>query len=206
MSESRSNRFNLDLQKAREVGGARASRIGKIIQTAASQTIAEFKAGAGEIGTIAQTALTPKQNADKVITIDVQPESTAEQPAPSGVTAFITRTFNHLKTRIVAQWQREYQDLPHQYAQWKKQATDLDARLDEKYGSRYQAMKQQLHGLKSWYNRVAAQDQSQGTTTLERQQAVLEQQAEVAGAATARQEQQIRQSIKQFLNTTAEKL
>jgi hypothetical protein len=58
-------RLTADLNKVKSEGGSRASRIREILQTAFAETVAEVKAGSGEIGSIAQDAIADAQTTDE---------------------------------------------------------------------------------------------------------------------------------------------
>lgn len=196
MSGSIKERITADIQKAKTTGGARAGRIREIIQTAASEALNEFKQGSGELRTIAKDSLsTVVTNLDdKIDAAEVAPT-----PASTRFTTLIVRAFQAIKTRVLGQVQQETADL---HKRW----TAVDAKLTDRYGDRYAAAKQRLNTTKAWYSTQIAQAEAQETTVLQQKQVEFESKAGAAGASVGRREQQIRQQVKQFLQSATAKL
>lgn len=78
---------------------------------------------------------------------------------------------------------------------------ELDQRLALRYGDRYDHIKQQFEGAKKWYQTQKSEAQSSNTIPLEQKQEETTDQFAKAGAATARQEEVIKQKLKKRLDT-----
>lgn len=195
MSDSIKERITADLQKAKTTGGARVSRIREIIQIAASEALAEFKAGSGEIRTIAKDSLSTV-----VSSPTVQGEA-VEAPTDSSTrfTTLLARAFQAIKTRVLGQVQQEKTDLQTRWI-------TFDAKLAERYGDRYSAVKQRLNNAKVWYSTQVAKAEAQETTVLQQKQVEFESKAAAAGTSVGQREQQIRQQVKQFFQSATAKL
>lgn len=89
------------------------------------------------------------------------------------------------------------------------QLQDLDAKLVDRYGDRYTALKtslKQRFGLfQTWYDNTKANAETAGITPVEQKQAEIELKVADQGTIVARKEQQIRQQVKQLLNTAISK-
>lgn len=203
MSDSIKNRISTNLQKVKETGGVRAGRIRAILQDAATQTLTEVKQGAGEIGTLARSSLSTVVN-------DGTPETegTAEgaEPTPVSLRTRLLAAFQVLQTRLFGQLNREYGDLHTQYTNLKQRAIQLDARLAERYGDRYTAIRQRLDGAVVWYNAQTARYETLDVTALEQKQAEFATRTGEMGVTVAQKEQQFRQQLKTFLQAAVAKL
>jgi hypothetical protein len=89
-----------------------------------------------------------------------------------------------------------------QSARLKAIVAELDRKLDERYGDRYQRAKQQLEarleGTKVWYEQNRSQAETSGTIPLAEKQAQTDRQAAEAGAGAARKEAAIKQQLKEI--------
>jgi hypothetical protein len=77
----------------------------------------------------------------------------------------------------------------------------LDRKLALRYGDRYDKIKQQFDGAKKWYQTTKSEAQSSNTIPLEQKQEETTGQFAKAGAATARQEEVIKQKFKKRLDS-----
>lgn len=79
--------------------------------------------------------------------------------------------------------------------------SELDRKLAFSYGDRYEKIKYQLDEAKKWYQTTKSEAQSSNTIPLEQKQKETTSQFAKAGAATARQEEVIKQKLKKLLDT-----
>ena len=183
MSDSIKDRIATDFQKVKTQGSVRASRIGEIVRDAASQAMTELKAGSSEIGTIAK---------DTFSTISEDAKETGQEFAEDSTRSQPVSLFTTLKNRLVVEL--------------KNQLTTLDTTLAARYGDRYQTVKQKIETLAARYRSTIANAETQNSDPLQQKQAEFETKAGAAGAAAARKESQIKQQLKDFLQTAAAKI
>ena len=88
----------------------------------------------------------------------------------------------------------------------KSRLITLDATLTTRYGDRYQAVKQRVEKLADQYNNAIANAEAQGSDPLQQKQTEFETKVGEAGTSVARKELQIRQQLKDLLQTAAAKL
>jgi hypothetical protein len=180
MSDSLKDRLKTDLQTIKAEGGTRTSRIREIIQTAATQSMTELKEGIGEIRTTAtQSISTVAQTLN-----DAETSESSESPSFSTVLKGIgTRLVNQLRSQLV----------------------NLDATLATQYGNRYETVKQRLGLFQAWYDQTKAKAEASGVDPVQQKQAEIELKIANQGTLVARKEQQIRQQVKEYLNTVVSK-
>jgi hypothetical protein len=183
-----------NLQDAKAQGSTRAARIRDILKTAASDTIAEVKQGSGEMRAVATDTFSTVVN-----TLDEDKANPAAESVSTGTASsksLIAKLFAALKTRLVGQV--------------KQQAVKLDDGLGERYGDRYQTSKERLSQVAGQvaqrYQQEIATAKAQGSTPLQQTQVEMHDRAGAFGAAAARTEQQIKQRLKAFVQTTVTKL
>lgn len=214
-----------DLQQAKVTGKARASRIQKIVQSAAAQTMTEVKAGSGEVRSIAQNRVQAvietidgklnhnlnqdlSQNVGE--TTEERPVNATESAAPVSIKTLIAKFLTVLKTKLATRFRQEYADLPRQYADLKRQATDqatqLNVKLTERYGDRYDHVKQRFQKVKVWYYQKRSQGEALDSNLVEQKQAEFVTKVGEAGTTIAHKEQQVRQKVKDLLQTAANHL
>jgi hypothetical protein len=192
MSDSIQDRLKTDWQKAKATSGSRLERVRNIIQVAATEAVAEVKVGSGELGTIAQDSLTNVVSNWKLGSHQSasagEPSSTVPTPQKSSFLSFLTKLkeqiWQHIQPRVV----------------------DLNETLTNRYGDRYETLKHRVETVKTKYADARAKGEVPIAEALQHQQTQLETRAAAAGGAVARQEQQIRQRVKDFVQTTATKL
>jgi hypothetical protein len=192
MSDSIQDRLKTDWQKAKATSSSRLERVRNIIQVAATEAVTEVKAGSGELGAIAQDSLTnvvsnwqlgPSQSSSSG-----EPDATAPTTLKSRLLAVLTK----LKEQI---WQRI-----------QPRVVDLNENLTNRYGDRYETLKHQVETVKTKYVDARAKGEMPIAEAVQHQQTKLETRAAAAGEAAARQEQQIRQRVKDFVQATATKI
>ena len=76
---------------------------------------------------------------------------------------------------------------------------ELDRKLALRHGDRYDKIKHQWDGAKKWYQTTKSDAQSSNTIPLEQKQEETSDQFAKAGSRTARQEDVIKQKLKNFL-------
>lgn len=180
MSDSLKVRLKTDLQAIKTEGGNRTSRIREIIQTAATQSMTELKEGMGEI----------RATANQSISTVAQTLNDAETPESSEAPSFST-IFKGLGKRLVNQL--------------RSQLVNLDAKLVTQYGNRYETVKQRIGLFQLWYDKTKANAEASGIDPVQQKQAEIELKIANQGAFVARKEQQIRQQVKEYLNTVISK-
>ncbi len=215
------DRVSADLQKAKEEERMRAERVQQILKDAFSQTVSEVKQGSGEIRLLAKNTLS-----SMVETLNENPAQTNEaevQQTDSAERELKLRTiFNTVKNRLLAYLRQEYATLTNQSVSMKERLSplqtrlterygdrfvELDNKLNERYGDRYATIKQRLETFKAWYGNTLTKAETIGPGLLQQKQAKFESEVvSSAGASVARREQQIKQQIKQFVQTAAAKL
>jgi hypothetical protein len=227
MSDSVKDRVTADLQKAKEEERMRSARVQQIIKDAFSEAASEVKQGSSEIRSIAKDTLSAmvekldEKGGQSVETDVVQPQTSAELK--------IATVFSAIKNRLAAYLQQEYALLNNQstglrerllplqtsltegygdrFTEVKARVTNLDAKLTERYGDRYASAKQRLENFKLWYSNTLVQAETIGPGLLQQKQANFEDEVVAnAGVSVARREQQIKQQVKQFLQTAVTKL
>ncbi|NJR50145.1 MAG: hypothetical protein HC780_11810 [Leptolyngbyaceae cyanobacterium CSU_1_3] len=203
MSNAIKDHLATNLQKVRAAGGTRLTRIGGTFRDAAAQAIAEFKEGSGEVRVIAKDTLSTivenlnetnqtKPQANDYEAQEINSEANSQGASATNTKTLIVTLFNTLKNRASVQFQ--------------SQMIKLDAKLLERYGDRYTTLKQRVGTFVTSYNAAKANAEATGTDPLQQKQVELEDKVGQAGASVARTEQQIRQQLKDLLQTAAAKL
>lgn len=186
MADSIKDRITTDFQKVKTQGGTRAVRIGEIVREAASQAVTELKAGSSEVGTIAKDSFSTIAD-----TFNEKSSNSSEETTSNSSQTAIKDLFTTLKNRLSVELK----------SRW----LTLDATLTTRYGDRYHAVKQRVEKLADRYNTAIA-NAEEGSDPLQQKQTEFENKVGEAGTSVARKEQQIRQQLKDLLQTAAAKL
>jgi hypothetical protein len=192
MSDSIQDRLKTDWQKAKATSSSRLERVRNIIQVAATEAVTEVKVGSGELGAIAQDSLT---NVVSNWQLGLSQSSSSGEPdatAPTTLKSRLLAVLTKLKEQI---WQRI-----------QPRVVDLNENLTNRYGDRYETLKHQVETVKTKYVDARAKGEMPIAEAVQHQQTKLETRAAAAGEAAARQEQQIRQRVKDFVQATATKI
>ncbi|MFN5399721.1 MAG: histidine kinase [Pseudanabaena sp.] len=88
--------------------------------------------------------------------------------------------------------------LQEQYVNLKSQMTNLDRKLADRYGDRYQEIKLQWEKAKTWYDQKKVEAEASGVLPLQQKQAEIETNAGEFGSVVARKEEQIKQGLKEI--------
>jgi hypothetical protein len=88
--------------------------------------------------------------------------------------------------------------LQEQYVNLKSQMTNLDRKLADRYGDRYQEIKLQWEKAKTWYDQNKVEAEAIGVLPLQQKQAEIETNAGEFGSVVARKEEQIKQGLKEI--------
>jgi hypothetical protein len=203
MSNAIKDRLATNLQKVKTASGTRLTRIGETFRDAATQAIAEFKEGSGEVRVIAKDTLStivknlnekdqPKTQVNDRAAEEINSETDSQESSTASTKTLIATLFNTLKNQASVQFQ--------------SQMIKLDAKLLERYGDRYNTFKQRVGRFVTSYNAAKTKAETTGTDPLQQKQVELEDKVGQAGASVARTEQQIRQQLKDLLQTAAAKL
>ncbi|NDJ16340.1 hypothetical protein [Myxacorys almedinensis] len=189
MSNPINEQIATDFQKVKVEGKTRAIRIRDIIRNAASQTFVELKEGSGTLGAIAQDTL----STTAVGLSDSPPPSEAETGASSpNLKTSLAVLFTVIKDRLVAQL--------------RDQIASVDGKLTERYSDRYETVKQRVGKAVIWYKGAIATAKPPASDSLQQKQAEVEIKLGEAGSAIAKKEQQIKQQLRELLQTAAAKL
>jgi hypothetical protein len=181
-------------------GGREQNGFRQIIQSAASQTMAEVKEGSGTIGTIARDAFSTvvRSTVQSTGAKDAgekrsETEKEADQTAPPlHFKTSIEVLFKVIKDRI--------------FAQIENRVVNLDSTLMERYADRYEHFKQRLGNIAAWYSNARANAETPVSDVMQQKQAEIEIKVGEAGISVARKELQIRQQFKDLLHTAAARL
>ena len=85
-----------------------------------------------------------------------------------------------------------------QYVNLKAQMSGLDEKLADRYGDRYQEIKQQWEKAKTWYDQKKVEAEASGVIPLQQKQAEIEHGFGELGSVVARKEEQIKQNLKEI--------
>jgi hypothetical protein len=100
--------------------------------------------------------------------------------------------------------------LEQQYVRLREQLDILDSRLAERYGDNYAQVKQRLETAKSnaqtWYDQNRSRVEAGEPNPVERKQVEFERKFSQAGTTIAHKEREIKQRVKEFLQTALNKL
>ena len=88
--------------------------------------------------------------------------------------------------------------LQEQYIKLKSQLALLDKKLVDRYGDRYQEIKQQWEKAKTWYGEKKVEAKASGVIPLQQKQAEFENNLGELGTLAARKEEQIKQGLKEI--------
>jgi hypothetical protein len=94
---------------------------------------------------------------------------------------------------------QEHQELgvlQEQYIKLKAQLAVLDKKLADRYGDRYQEIKQQWEKAKTWYDQKKVEANASGVIPLQQKQAEIDEHLGEFGSVVARKEEQIKQGLK----------
>jgi hypothetical protein len=87
--------------------------------------------------------------------------------------------------------------LQEQYVKLKSQMAILDQKLADRYGDRYQEIKQQWEKAKTWYDQKKTESEASGAIPLQQKQSEIEKNLGELGSVVARKEEQIKQGLKE---------
>jgi uncharacterized circularly permuted ATP-grasp superfamily protein len=91
--------------------------------------------------------------------------------------------------------------LRSQYAQFIKWISELDQGLTDRYGDRYNKVKQQFNRAGDWYEKTKSEAKSSGTIPLDQKQTEISRLLAEAGANTAQKEGVIKMQLKELWRT-----
>ncbi|MGP1383387.1 MAG: hypothetical protein ACTS2F_07470 [Thainema sp.] len=176
-------------------------RIQEIVKKALTQAFAEAKQSAGEFRTITKETLTEvaaTMQAEDPSTQHSADQTSSAPSSSSSVKSILAAVFKALKSEFSTFAQRQSVELKQQTSNW-------DAKLEQQYGDRYTSRKQQAKDAAAWYTKTANQAQTIKPSPFERKQAEMGETFGESGTRFAQKEQQIKQQIKQRLQTLAAK-
>ena len=111
----------------------------------------------------------------------------------------LSKLFNLLKQRLFTNLQQENVSLQELLVDW-------DDKLTQRYGDRYTQVKQRWQTAQESYQQTKDKIQNGEPTTNEQYQAVAKDKAAQVGATMAQTERAMKQQLKTFLHTTADKI
>lgn len=98
--------------------------------------------------------------------------------------------------------EREVFDMFQQrYDHLKQQLAELDTRLQERYGDRYDEVKRQLETAQTWYASAKTKGESLGNEAKHFKQVELEEKAADLGTTIAQKEAEIKAQLREILNS-----
>lgn len=114
--------------------------------------------------------------------------------------------FKELIEAVVAAFkERHFAQLQEQYIKLKEQLAKLDATLANRYGDRYEEVKQRLENAKNWYETTKAKTEAGEPNPVEQKRADFDAKAEQAGAAAAKMERVVKEKVKTFFQSNPDK-
>jgi len=176
-------KITADLQKAKAEGGLRVEKIREIFKTAVAQSIAEVKDGSGGVRAIAKDSMASvidilnetgnntqaEVNASVEGIVEGVQESNYNAADIGGALAEIEASGNQTSADMQSlmaavlnalKCTKQYALLMERYVEVKTRLDSVDAQLAEKYGDRYQQVKQQLEKFwkiaKVWFAKAKA--------------------------------------------------
>lgn len=182
MSDNIKDRLAANLNQAKVTGSNRASSIKKILQDAASQTIAELKGGSSEIGAAARDTIKATVSEIK------QPES--------GATSQTTDSSYYSNPgKTVASLLQTVKNKPI-VERLKVKMENLDDNLSARYGERYEAISQKRRQVLEWYGETLENAEAEGSNPVEESKARLQERFGKAGSKVANKEKQVKEYFK----------
>lgn len=176
-------KITADLQKAKVEGGLRAEKIREIFKAAVAQSIAEVKGGSSEVHAIAKDSMASvidilnetgnntqaEVNASVEGIVEGIQDSNHNAADIGGALAEIEASGNQTSADMqslmaavlnAVKRTQQYALFVERYAEVKTRLNSVDAQLAEKYGDRYQQLKQQLEKFwalaKVWFGKAKA--------------------------------------------------
>jgi hypothetical protein len=98
----------------------------------------------------------------------------------------------------IYQEQHELGIFQEQYIKLKSQLANLDQKLADRYGDRYQEIKQQWEKAKTWYDQKKVEAEASGVISLQQKQVEIENNMGEFGSVVARKEEQIKDGLKEI--------
>lgn len=209
MAKSLKERIADDLKQAQQEGSLRTEKIREIVKTAIKQTITEFKGGSREIRPLLKDIMVAiietlgeknKLREEEITTaiegtikeIEDLPEEIND--SPSQVSIIVQKstavTFkNWLKSFVKALQERNIK------AWLQEQSQQLDGQLAQRYGDRYQTVKQQLDQTQVWYNEAKEKMTAGDPSLFEKKHSKLMVKIGGAGTTLAQKEEQLKQHL-----------
>lgn len=151
--------------------------------------------------TQAPIEIEPQTAAEQIIKIEAQESTNASSTDDlvASIRALIRRLFLSFKQS------ESYSTLQQQLVKLKQQLQTLDAKLTDRYGNRYQSVKQEVEQnvekAKVWYENAKTDASENGSHWVEQKQAEMEVKLGEAGATIAHKEQEIKQVLKERWQT-----
>ncbi|NES95793.1 MAG: histidine kinase [Desertifilum sp. SIO1I2] len=128
----------------------------------------------------------------------VEIESTGQE-SPNNLRSLIENAVNAIKER------KELAMLQRQYARVRMQLIALDEKLTNRYGDRYDEVKQQLENAQAWYETKKAEVEAGATDPVQQKQIEVENKAAQAGSVVARKEREVKQQLKELWQTVTKR-
>ncbi|HIK39141.1 hypothetical protein [Thermoleptolyngbya sp. M55_K2018_002] len=125
-------------------------------------------------------------------TVDL-PEAEATTKTPFKV--LIDLVVNAVKEREV------FDIFQQRYDHLKQQLAELDARLQERYGDRYEEVKRQIETAQTWYANAKTKGETLGNEAKHFKQVELEEKAADLGTTIAQKEAEIKAQLRQIVNS-----
>ncbi|BAZ06089.1 hypothetical protein [Calothrix sp. NIES-3974] len=155
-------------------------------------------AGVSDKSVASETQAQEQQILEAVDGALVAVETNQKQESRSFLSLLLA-AFNALKAKLFASLHQENASLQELLAKW-------DTSLTEKYGDRYTQIKQRWQSAQTSYQATKIRMENGETSPVDQYQAQAMDKAAQAGAKVAQTEQAIKQQLKTFLHSTADKI
>jgi hypothetical protein len=204
-----------DWKRLKETGGTRASRIRSIVRQALSEALNEVRDGSGEVRQIVKKSVSTtfdasQPNRTTVVSVDSTSDSVSYSQSegadvePSDVVVIVevddrkeTSTSNRSLFEQFMNWfqAQQFGSLQEQYQSFKVRMEDWDRQLTDRYGDRYQVVKNRANDAKVWYQETKAKVDAGEESPGDRFQRQLDTNAQVVGTSAAQTETLVKQRV-----------
>ncbi len=147
---------------------------------------------------IEEVALTSEETASLLVNpVAIEDLVLTEVKATQETPTTVWRTLVKALLKFI-QEKEDLASVREQYAKLKARLEIVDVRLMERYGDRYEKIKQQLKSTQPWYERQKSQMEVSGFSPMQRKQVEIHGKMAEAGTKVAQKEQQIKQQLKEL--------
>lgn len=207
-----------DWKRLKETGGTRVSRLRAIVQQALSEALTEVRDGSGEVRQIVKESVsttfdTPQPNRTTSVSADFT-NASVSYPQPEGV------DIEHSDAVVIVEvddqreastpgrslfeqfmnWfqSQQFGSLQEQYQSFKVRLEDWDRQLTDRYGDRYQVLKNRASDAKTWYQETKARVDAGEESPGDQFQRQLDTNAQLVGTSAAQTEMLVKQRVQNW--------